>query len=317
MAHSTWTRTGSRVRRILLLVIFGTLIALLVGGVQAAADDGDLPAPPDEITEGPPPPPDGVVGMSSYGSLIKCTKIANGQPIAVHIAVYQYFDDPNPLGNGCWRYNRSVQNAGQRDYSWKICYSPGKPSIFDGWGANRVYDDTSPGVSLSSESYYLQSCGSTYYGEYMARRSGAWCTNVGLPSPCWRRNPGPYTGFLSANVTVGRYFAEVFSGDSDVDSYLGAWQNGGYGASRGNSYAQYNIRPKIYRQSGLTTYPLYREVWDECNRTASGGLFSSYSASSQNQWALTTIQTDVNSFMNGMDRCSTGRSGDAELDPLP
>src|SRR2546421_4565029 len=85
--------------------------------------------------------------------------------VTVLIQVYQFFSQPT--SNGCWGYNRSVQNAGQGMGNWTICFGNGSQT---GTGPNRVFDDTSPGMTLSVETSRINNCGNLY-GENMARRS--------------------------------------------------------------------------------------------------------------------------------------------------
>src|SRR6266568_5941772 len=206
--------------------------------------------------------------------------------VTVLIQVYQFFSQPS--SNGCWGYNRTVQNAGQGMNNWTICKNDTAGTKI-GTGPNHVFDDTSPAKPLSMETSNINNCGNLY-GEDMARRTQNgenWCTNHGYPSPCWRRN--------AANVVVSRYFAELYSDDSHVDDYYSAWTATGNGANPSNSFGIWNIRPIVYNNVGTTT-TLYNKVIGMCQIAAGhGGYYSIYAgqAISNN---LTVTQTDVDTF---------------------
>jgi hypothetical protein len=215
--------------------------------------------------------------------------------VTVLIQVYQFFSQPT--SNGCWGYNRSYQNAGQGNGLWTICKADGTKI---GSGPNRVFDDTSPAHSLSSETSYINGCGNLY-GEDMYRgyQNGEnWCSNHGYPNPCWRRNSGTV-------VSVSRYFAELYSGDGAVDDYYSVWTATGYGANPSNSFGIWNIRPLIFNAQG-SSFPLYNKVIGMCQFAAAhGGYFSIYAGASNGVFSQTVTQTDVNSFSDAMNYCTT------------
>jgi hypothetical protein len=235
------------------------------------------------------------VGQPTNAAASRTVATACTKHVTVLIQVYQFFSEPT--SNGCWGYNRSVQNAGQGNGTWTICLRDGSKI---GTGSNKVYDDTSPAQPLGPETSYINGCGNLY-GEDMYRgyQNGEnWCTNHGYPSPCWRRNSGTV-------VSVSRYFAELYAGDANVDNYYSAWTATGNGASPSNSFGIWNIRPIIFNAQG-STFPLYNKVIGMCQIAAGhGSYFSIYAGQSNNVYSQTVTQTDVNTFSSTMNDCTT------------
>jgi hypothetical protein len=263
-----------------LVVLIATVAAALAGIQSAPAASKPLakPAPLRGLQEGP-----------TVSRTVACTKT-----VTVLIAVYQFFSQPT--ANGCWGYNRPYQNAGQGNGTWKICYRDGS---VQGTGPNRIYDDTSPGMTLSGETSRINNCGNLY-GEYLAKRpqnGENWCTNRGYPSSCWRRNSGTI-------VSVSRYFAEVFTDDFSVENLFNTWQATGSGASPANSYPIYNIRPHVFNNTG-SSLVLYNDVVTWCNRAGNGGYYSIYAGASGGLFNQTVTQGDVNTFSNAMNACTS------------
>jgi hypothetical protein len=157
-----------------------------------------------------------------------------------------------PTSGGCWNYERV--NPSQNS-SWAIGHWT--CACLTGSGPNRVYDDTSPEHDLSTENFYIDN---TFYGqsglkyEYMARRTGSRCST----SPCWVQDPHGYT--------ITRYYAELYSGDSDIDAYLENWQKN---PSIGRPTINVNT---LTTQSLVQTY-----VSQICQLIGSGTYMSIYS----------------------------------------
>jgi hypothetical protein len=214
-----------------------------------------------------------------------CTKTPN-----VIILVYQFFSEPT--SNGCWSYNRIYQNAGQGANTWKICHGDGS---VQGSGANRIFDDTSPGSALSTETSRINACGNLY-AEFAARRpqnGENWCSNHGYSSPCWRRNAGTV-------VSVSRYGAETYSSDNAVSDYWSTWAASGNGASPSNSFPTLNIRPDVWNNT-FNTNVLASDILFLCNNGGSTlGIYAGAGSGSQ-----TTSQTDVNTISNALNACTT------------
>jgi hypothetical protein len=212
--------------------------------------------------------------------------------VSVFILVYQFFSQP--VGNGCWGYNRIYQNAGQGANNWKLCYGDGTSQ---GAGPNRAFDETSPANALSTETSRINACGSPSNIIYMAKRpqnAENWCSSRGYGTSCWRRNAG--------SVTVKRFAAEVYSSESRTEDLYSTWTATGSGASPSNSIATYNIHPIIFNATG-TTSSLYNAVYRWCRQTPHGGFMSIYSGSTLSGPA--TTQTDVNTFSSAMSACTT------------
>jgi hypothetical protein len=270
-------------RAVVVTAVIGTALFVLQP-TQASGNDPVLgiepPAPLIGPQEGPTAP---------ISAAVACTKT-----MTVLIQVHQFFSEPT--SNGCWGYNRVRQNAGQGSGTWKICKADGSV-IGDIFAPNAVFDDTNPANPLASETNYIDICDSVIYGEDMARRSSPeqWCAlNTANGGPCWRRN--------AANVTVQRYFAELYSDDCCVDDYKSAWQQSGWGAYPGNSWALYNIRPLVFNHQ-FSTFPLFNLITTACNETPNGGYYSIYAGIATGD--LTTSQTDVDTFSSAMNSCTT------------
>jgi hypothetical protein len=265
-----------------------TALSLLIGVAAFAAGGGTAVGANPSSSLGP--PQGAPLTGPQEGPVTPATALSCTRSVTVLIQVYQFFSEP--VSNGCWGYNRSWQNAGKGNNTWKICRGDG---VVFGSGVNRVFDDTSPANALSTETSLINSCGNLY-AEDMARRSGSWCGSNGYPSPCWRRNAGTV-------VSVSRYLAELYSGDGAVDDQYSYWTATGYGANPSNSFGIWNIRPLVFNNV-LTTTPLYNKIISACQIAAAhGGYFGIYAAAASG--SLTTSQTDVNTVSDAMNFCTT------------
>lgn len=176
-----------------------------------------------------------------------------------------------PVSNGCWAFNRIVQNTS----TFSICQNDkdndgdslgdfdADNDGFRGSGPNLVFDETDPGKSLSNENSRLFDCGNggTIYAEYMhysAENTERWCSlNVGLGS-CWRKN---------GSVPVTRYFAELYSNGSQVRDLSGTWPGAGSSGSR----PTIDITPDKNNEPAIDS-----DVGWECSQTPNGGYMSIY-----------------------------------------
>jgi hypothetical protein len=214
-------------------------------------------------------------GRSAHRSAVTCT-----HRVTVEFIVYTWFDEPQ--SNGCWGYNRLVQNTS----TFMICKYDGS---LHGTGYNRVYDDTNPNNDYDQESYMINWCG-TYGGayglwEYMAARDSSWCADHGHSSPCWRRNDGG---------VYPRYFAELYTPYNRKD-LLDEWQATGHGANPANSWPVVNFGPDL----GVSLSNLSSDVTTACNLVADGGFTSLYNGLQQPTWE------EEQTINNALDACTT------------
>lgn len=200
--------------------------------------------------------------------------------IVVNFIVYGPGSMAEPLSNGCWAYNRIVQNAGIGSNTFEICNANGTTT---GSGSNKVFDDTNPANSVSTESSRISSCGSTIYAEYMARRtqlgSDSWCSNHSLGTICWRENTG--------GGSVTRYFAELYSaGETSALDYSSYWPGDGSSGSRPTM----DINPDKGNETAIDN-----DVGWTCDQTANGQYMSIYGSSGLSSTDENYIQGELNS----------------------
>jgi hypothetical protein len=233
----------------------------------------------------------GIAGPRVAHRSLACTK-----HITVVFDVYQYF--PEPVSNGCWGYQRVVQNTS----TFHICHWDGAVRAY---GVQAVFDDTNPLHDWATESQNVWYCANYYtgvnaiYAEYMAARSASWCGAHGYASPCWRRNAG------SPAVASVRYFAELYSDDYHVLDQLSQWQATGYGANPANSRPTINIRPDAYNNRG-TTYYMRSHITQICNLTGDGQYMSMYAGPSGGAGTATDLSgTDDAAINAALDACTT------------
>lgn len=184
-----------------------------------------------------------------------------------------------PVSNGCWAYNRIPQNAGVGSNTFTICNANGN---ITGSGPNKVFDDTNPANSLSTESSRISGCGSTIYAEYMARRTQSsenWCSNHGFGTICWRENTG--------GVSITRYFAELYGAtESSALEYASYWPGDGSSGSRPTM----DINPDKGNQSAIDS-----DVGWTCGQTPDGAYMSIYGSNGLSSTDENYIQGELNS----------------------
>ncbi len=128
--------------------------------------------------------------------------------IVVTVALYTGLDDPGAEGvaaaNGCWTYER----VSKTNQEWKICNYDGTVTHEDGnkW----VFDDTNTQHEAGKDKQRILACQAGVSGRgyvYMTNRGSGWPKVV------------------TDGVAV--HFAEIYSGQFEVDDQFGAWKNDG------------------------------------------------------------------------------------------
>jgi hypothetical protein len=144
-----------------------------------------------------------VAGLPATSALSQEAPEPLARCINVTFLIYSYIGTPTPTG--CWRYERPVQA------NWKRCHWLGHPqNPGAGSGPNWLYDDTNPEHNpAGTESAEITACAKGNNGlgyVMMARRHDQW------------RRTQP------AGVTVTRFYAETYSGESQTNDFLSKWE---------------------------------------------------------------------------------------------
>jgi hypothetical protein len=210
-------------------------------------------------------------------------------------------DYTNNAPNGCWGYNRYIQNTS----TFQTCSYPSGQLY--GTGPNRVFDDTNFSHPQPDETNQLVACetriggngspgNSPMYAEYMAASSSS-CTTA-----CWEKNTASGSG-----VTIGRYYAETYSSNDRVADRFSVWQNGTQsGVSPSTVAGVINITPFIYNYSNGLYHDwtaLTNWVVNLCNATPTGGYLSVYSNQPGGAGSGVVKGTAEQTIINAMNSC--------------
>lgn len=171
------------------------------GAVACGGDDRwQITAPPGYIDSY-------VAAYNAFKSLSTEPPICSKR-LVVTVALYTGIDTPGEggvaAGNGCWTYERvSKTNA-----EWKICNYDG--TVHHANGFKWAYDDTNTAHDTSTELSRINSCKAGVDGRgyvYMVNRGNGWPRRI--------------------TAGVEAHFAEIYSGQYQVDDQFSAWKNAG------------------------------------------------------------------------------------------
>ena len=181
----------------------------------------------------------------------------------VYVTFFVYSTFPPPKNTPCWSYERPPQNLAR----WHICHW-NKPT--NGSGSSWIYDDTSPAHRPArAESVKVAKCASSggpLGYEAMARKNGVW-----------RR-------VVPRGVTITRFYAETYSGESTVADYFGAW------------LARPSIGSPVVNIGPASLSATYGSIFRACRAIAPGvymGVYSSRPVTAANG-KLTQLQKALN-----------------------
>lgn len=245
----------------------------------------------------------GAVSAGRAGAMAHDGQAASCRTLTLNFITYGDTDpltDYNPAPDPCWVYNRFIQNT-----AFQTCsYSSG---LLYGTGPNRVFDDTAFSHPQPDETNQLVACetriggngspgNSPMYAEYMAASSSS-CTTA-----CWEENSAPGSG-----ITIGRYYAETYSGNDKVADRFSVWQNGTQpGVSPSTAAGVINITPFIYDYSNGLYHDwtaLTNWIVSLCNATPTGGVLSVYSNQPGGGGTGVVKGTAEQTIINAMNSC--------------
>lgn len=239
------------------------------------------------------------------GAMVPASPAASCRALVLNFITY---GDTDPLTDytasppdGCWGYNRYIQNTS----TFQTCSYPS--DLLYGTGPNRVFDDTNFSHPQPDETNQLVACetrpggngsggNEPMYAEYMAASSST-CTTA-----CWEKNSAPGSG-----ISIGRYFAETYSGNDKVADRFSVWQNGTQaGVSPSTAAGVINITPFIYNYGNGLYHDwtaLTNWVVSLCTATPTGGYLSVYSNQPGGAGSGVVKGTAEQTIINAMNSC--------------